>query len=92
MIRRPNVRAKCFQHNLRARSTRNRYYMPRDHKLYSRWRCRWCQRGHSTWDYWLWPNLCHGCCNWLNTNAGEEGRFYHPHFVMINGDVDEIPF
>lgn len=75
MIARPNVRARCFQHQLRARSPRNRYYLPRDHKLYIKWRCRWCRRCHSNYDWWLWPNLCKGCCTWLHEHGGADMYF-----------------
>jgi len=74
MIKRPNINARCFQHNLTARTPRNRYYLPRDHKLYihSRYWCRWCRRPHGTWDWWLWPHLCRACTAWIFAHGGAD--------------------
>jgi len=91
MISRPNVRARCFQKDLRTRTPRNRYYLPRDHKLYiaSKYRCTWCRRQHSTWDFWLWPGLCRGCCTWLHEHGGADMYFAkHANYWGANDDQD----
>lgn len=65
MIRRPNVRAKCFQHNYRVCTPLNRYYSPRKYKIYTRYRCRWCQRPHQTWNFYWYPGFCYGCFSYM---------------------------
>lgn len=72
MIRRPKVNAKCFQHNLTARSPKNRGWktVPGRAPFYPpRRRCRWCARwnwGGRLWvDAMSFPCLCHECAEYL---------------------------
>ena len=62
MIRRPNIRAGCFQNNLHSRHSGNRHYFPRGFKLYLYGRmCRWCHRRFYFNDIDRYPKLCFGC-------------------------------
>lgn len=88
MIRRPNVRARCFQLNLQARWPGNRKYDHRSHKLYVK-TCRWCKRPRE----WLpdseYPRLCYGCADWLKRSEwnativddGEGGNTRFTHYL-----------
>ncbi len=80
MIRRPNVRARCFQHNLRARSPRNRHYLSRPHKLYLYGRfCRWCRREYYLTYFDAFPKLCRGCAQYLID-------FWNDHTIALTTD------
>ena len=64
MIRRPNVRARCFVPNLQTKTVANRKYWTMPHRCYVE-QCRWCHRPLSGSYYLKWPMLCGGCGEYL---------------------------
>lgn len=64
MIRRPNVRARCYVPNLQTKSIVNRKYWSMPDRCYVV-QCNWCHRPLSVCYYLKWPRLCGGCGEYL---------------------------
>jgi len=63
MIRRPNVRARCFVPNVQARYPGNRKFLQTPYKMHCR-RCLWCKRPR-VGGHWAYPGLCTWCTDYL---------------------------